>query len=148
MIHKTNKVKFNNGQDANQMLMRKLAYNFLHNAGIKTTEAKAKALKTYMDRIVSKSKEKSEANKNFLMKYFDDKKTISALFDQVGPAVAKINGGFVKIVRLNQRENDGSMMVKLLWAHPVVIDWEDKKEDKEPKVTKTKKSSKVTKETK
>jgi large subunit ribosomal protein L17 len=123
MIHKTKKIKFKNGQDANAMLMRKLMYNFLRDSRITTTEAKAKALKTYMDRMVSKAKEKTEANKNYLLRYFNDQKIISVLFDQVGPAVSKINGGFVKTVRLNQRKNDATMMVQLLWAHPVVIDW-------------------------
>lgn len=146
MNHKTNKIKFGLGQDANSMLMRKLMYNFLRDARITTTEAKAKALKTYLDRVVSKTKEKTEANKNYLLKYFNDKKIISVLFDQVGPAIAKINGGFVKIVRLNKRENDATMMVQVLWAHPVVIDWEDKKvaevktAKKSKKVTKTKES--------
>lgn len=123
MIHKTKKIKFKNGQDANTMMMRKLMYNFLRDSRITTTEARAKALKRYMDRIVSKAKEKTEANKNYLLRYFNDKKIISVLFEQVGPAMAKINGGFVKIVRQNQRQNDGSMMVQMHWAHPMVIDW-------------------------
>ncbi|HRN70973.1 MAG TPA: bL17 family ribosomal protein [Candidatus Woesebacteria bacterium] len=123
MIHKTKKIKFKNGQDSNRMIMRKLMYNFLRDSRITTTEARAKALKTYMDRVVSKAKERTESNKNYLLKFFNDQKIISVLFDQVGPAVTNINGGFVKIVRLNQRENDAAMMVQLLWAHPVVIDW-------------------------
>lgn len=150
MIHKTKKIKFNNGQDANAMLMRKLMYNFLRNSRITTTEAKAKALKTYMDRVVSKAKEKTEANKNYLLRFFNDKKTISVLFDQVGPAIAKINGGFVKIVRENRRENDGAMKVQLLWAHPVVIDWGNQPvaEEKVKKTTKKVTKGKETKEDK
>ncbi len=143
MIHKTKKIKFKNGQDANAMLMRKLMYNFLRDSRITTTEAKAKALKMYMDRVVSKAKEKTEANKNYLLRYFNDQKIISVLFNQVGPAVAKINGGFVKIVRKNQRENDATMMVQLLWAHPVVIDWGTSKPEPIKVEKPVKKESKV-----
>ncbi len=145
MNHKKNKIKFKLGQDANGMLMRKLMYNFLRDAHITTTEAKAKALKIYIDRLVSKAKEKTEANKNYLLQFFPDKKMISVLFEQVGPAVANINGGFVKIVRMNKRENDASMMVQLLWAHPVVIDWGDQKAKNEKDSKATKKTKQVTK---
>jgi large subunit ribosomal protein L17 len=143
MIHKTKKIKFKDGQDANQMLMRKLVYNFLRYSRITTTEAKAKALKMYLDRIVSKTKEKTEANKNYILRYFSDKKIISVLFDQIGPAVAHINGGYVKTVRLQQRESDATMMVQLLWAHPVVVDWGDKKEEPVKEVKAEKKAPKV-----
>ncbi len=123
MIHRTKKIKFKDGKDSNSMIMRKLMYNFLRDSRITTTETRAKALKMYLERIISKAKEKTEANKNYLLRYFPDKKIISVLFDQVGPAFANVNGGYVKIVRLTQRENDAAMMVRLLWAHPAVIDW-------------------------
>lgn len=126
MRHQTKKIKFKDGQDSNTMIMRKLMYNFLRSAHLTTTEKKAKALKMYMDIVVSKSKEKTEANKNFMLAYLPNK-MIKVLFEQVGPAVAKINGGFIKTTRLNQRLTDGSLMVKVQWAHPVVIDWGDKK---------------------
>ncbi len=135
MRHQTKKIKFKDGQDSNTMIMRKLMFNFLRNAHLTTTEKKAKALKMYMDIIVAKSKEKTEANKNYMLTYLPGK-MIKVLFEQVGPAVAKINGGFIKTTRLNQRLTDGSLMVKVQWAHPVVIDWGDKKEVK--KVTKEK----------
>ena len=134
MRHLTKKVKFHDGQDSDTSIMKKLMYNFLRNAHITTTERKAKVLKMYMDRAISKTKEKTEANKNYLLSYFPDSKIIKVLFEQVGPAIAKINGGFVKTTRINQRQTDGALMVKVQWAHPVVIDWGDKK--KEVKATK------------
>jgi large subunit ribosomal protein L17 len=150
MRHQTNKVKFKDGQDANTMLMRKLMFNFLRYSHIKTTEAKGKALKMYMERLISKTKEKTEANKNYVLQFFQEKTVLNVLFDQIGPAVSKINGGFVKLVRLNPRKNDATMMVELRWAHPVVVDWGDKKaevkEKKEAKSVKSKKSSEVTEE--
>lgn len=127
MRHLTKKVKFHDGQDSDTSIMRKLMYNFLRNSHITTTERKAKALKMYMDRAISKTKEKSEANKNYLLSYFPDSELIKVLFEQVGPAVSKFTGGFIKTTRLNQRETDGALMVKVQWAHPVVIDWGDKK---------------------
>src|SRR3989344_1316416 len=145
MRHQTNKVKFKSGQDANSMLMRKLMYNFLRHSHIKTTEAKAKALKMYIDRLVSKSKEKTEANKNYMLRFFQEKTITDIIFNQIGPAFAKINGGFVKIIRLGPRTNDATMIVELQWAHPIVIDWGDKKEAKESEKKEVKELAKKSK---
>lgn len=135
MRHRTNKFTFGSGIDANSMLMRKLMKNFIGSSHIETTIARAKALKVYMDRIVSKTRVYSESNKNYLLRYFPEKKYQKVLFDQIGPAIAKISGGYVRIVRLGQRDNDGAMMARVEWAHPVVIDWGSKKSSK--KINKT-----------
>jgi large subunit ribosomal protein L17 len=137
MIHRTKKIKFKKGQDSNTMIMRKLMYNFLRFSHVKTTEHRAKAMKMYLERILTKAKEKTEANKNYLLRYFQQKNVMKVLFEQVGPAIAPFQGGYVKIIRLNQRMNDAAMMVELQWAHPVVLDWGDKKvvKEKDPKAT-------------
>ena len=150
MRHRTNKFTFGSGIDANSMLMRKLMKNFMSSSHIETTIARAKALKVYMDRIVSKTRVYSESNKNYLLRYFPEKKYQKVLFDQIGPAIAKISGGYVRIVRLGQRDNDGAMMARVEWAHPVVIDWESKKKSskKIDQTEITKQSPKAAKEEK
>ena len=148
MQHRTNKFTFGSGIDANSMLMRKLMKNFISSSQIETTITRAKALKVYMDRIVSKTRVYSEYNKNYLLRYFPEKKYQKVLFDQIGPAVAKISGGYVRIVRLGKRDNDGAMMARVEWAHPVVIDWENKKSSKKTNQTKTAKLSPTTVEEK
>ena len=148
MQHRSNKFTFGSGIDANSMLMRKLMKNFISSSQIETTITRAKALKVYMDRIVSKTRVYSESNKNYLLRYFPEKKYQKVLFDQIGPAVAKISGGYVRIVRLGKRDNDGAMMARVEWAHPVVIDWENKKSSKTTNQTKTVKLSPTTVEEK
>lgn len=127
MKHRTKKIKFHSGADSNKMILRKMMRNFFMYAHIETTEKRGKILKRFLDRVVSKTREQTESNKNYLLRYFPEKKIIETLFSQVGPAVKDIAGGYVRIVRKNQRENDGAMMVRVEWAHPVVIDWNDKK---------------------
>ena len=60
MIHGVKKSKFKGGQDSNSMIMRKLMYNFVRFAHVTTTEARAKALKSELDRALTKTKEKTE----------------------------------------------------------------------------------------
>ncbi len=123
------------------MILRKMMTNFFKYSHIVTTEKRGKILKRFIDIAVAKTREETEASKNYLLKYFPSKAFVSTLFAQVGPAVKDIAGGYVRIVRMNQRDNDGSMMVRVEWAHPVVIDWGDKKE-KTAKTEKAEKSEK------
>lgn len=119
------------------MILKKMLRNFFISSHLVTTERRAKILKSSLDRIVGKTREESEANRNYVLRYITEPQIVKALFTQVGPAVKDIAGGYVRIIRKNQRENDASMMVRVEWAHPVIIDWGDKKKvEKEPTVTK------------
>lgn len=127
MKHRIKKIKFSYGRDANRMLMRKLAVNFLARGYLKTTISKARVLKTHLEKLVSKMKVKSEANKNYLLRYLGDKKAIDNGFKVIGPAFQKINGGYVRIVKIDMRSSDGTVMSKVEWAHPVVLESETSK---------------------
>ncbi len=141
MKHRVKIIKFNNGQDANQMMVKKLLYNFLKSSPLVITEKRGKALKTYIDRVLPKTKEQTEANKNYLLRYFPQKNFVKELFAQVGPSIKDINGGYTSLTKLNQRDSDGAYMVKIQWAHPISINWETKKKE----VVKEKKEIKPTK---
>ncbi len=130
MKHRAKNIKFSKGQDANQMMVKKLLFNFLKSSQLVITQKRGKALKTYLDRVLSKTKVRSEANKNYLLRYFSQPKVVDILFAQVGPALQGIEGGFTSLTRLNQRDSDSADMVRIQWAHPVSIDWGEKKEEK------------------
>ncbi|MCA9372049.1 50S ribosomal protein L17 [Candidatus Woesebacteria bacterium] len=127
MKHVRKTIRFSDGYDADRMMVKKMMRNFLLNAHLTTTEARAKAVKSVMEKILTKTKEVNEANKNYIARYIPNTKMIATLFDQVGPALKDIPGGYLRIVRLNERAGDKAMMVRLEWAHPVVIDWQTKK---------------------
>lgn len=123
MKHRVKIKKFGQGIDANRMLFRKLMLNFLQNAKLTTTISKAKALKSALERVISKSRVKTESNKNYLLKFFPKRVVFDVMFDQVGPAFPKLTGGYVRVVRLSERVTDGAMIGRVEWAHPVVIKW-------------------------
>lgn len=120
MRHGVRKFKFKKGKDANQMLVRKLAGNFFKNNKLETTEAKAKAIKSLIERFVQKAKTTSEANKNYLLKYLGDEELVEKLFRDIGPTQKEQKSGFLKITRLNQRGSDAAMMARLSWVTPVI----------------------------
>ncbi len=116
MKHRVKKSKFHFGRDANRMLLRKLAINFIKNNKIVTTDAKAKVLKPYIEKLVEKSKNKTEANKNVLLKKVNDKLIIQKLFKQIGPKFKNRIGGYVRIIKLGIRELDGAKMSRVEWV--------------------------------
>lgn len=129
----TRKNKFGTGYDSNKMLFRKMCYNFFLRGKIVTTHERAKALKSLIDTLVSKTGDSKQSNKNYILRYVQDKKIIKDLFEQVGPKAKSINGGYVSIKRLHLRTNDGAQMAQLAWAHGLSLqkpDIEKKTADK------------------
>ncbi|GIW64072.1 MAG: 50S ribosomal protein L17 [Patescibacteria group bacterium] len=122
MRHRVKKIKFSFGKDANKMLMRKLTVNFFRSGYLETTLAKAKVLKSHLEKLVSKAKDKTKTNEKVLLKYLGNQKLVKDLFNKVPHSFKGINGGYVKITKLDYRDGDGSLMAKLEWAHPIIED--------------------------
>jgi len=119
MKHRVAKRKFGFGYDANKMLMRQLCRNFFLEQKSTTTKEKAKAMQIVIEKLVSKAKTRTEANKNHILSYFGEQALVDRLFNTVGPAFEKINGGYTKVTLLDQRQSDGAMMAQITWAHPL-----------------------------
>ncbi|MFH0773199.1 MAG: 50S ribosomal protein L17 [bacterium] len=128
MKHRIAKRKFGYGYDANKMLMRQLCRNFFLEQKSTTTKERAKAMQGVIEKLVSKAKTRTEANKNHILSYFGERALVDRLFDTVGPAFEKINGGYTKITLLEQRQSDGAMMAQITWAHPLTKETKIKKE--------------------
>lgn len=121
MRHRLKKIKFNYGKDAKDMLVRQLAYNFLTKGIMVTTFKKAKVTRSEVERLISKAKIKTEANKNMLLRRIAKKTIVTLLFDTIAPVFKSINGGYTRIIKLQQRKTDGAQIVRLEWSSPVVI---------------------------
>lgn len=125
MKHGNSKTKFGSGHDANKMLTRKLVYNFFRNGKLETTETKVKAIKPVIEKLVTKLKTNTQANRNFVLSYIPNAGMVDELFTQVGPAVQNRPGGYLRHVRLEQRISDGAVTARLQWVDPVVIEYKD-----------------------
>lgn len=121
MRHNVKKTKFGVGQDAGGMLLRKLAIQFLTRGKVETTEKRIKILKSHVEKIVEKTKERSEANKNFLLKTLGSVKMLGMLFNDIGTIAKKRVGGYVRLVKLPRRTSDGSFIARLEWVDPIVV---------------------------
>ena len=120
MVHPTKKAKFRLGKDSDSMLLKKLLVNFLKHGSLTTTFKKAKVTKIFVERVVEKAKNKTESNKNYLLKAVGNKETILYLFDEVGPSLKEKKGGYVRLLKLMERQSDGAPQGKLEWVYPIV----------------------------
>jgi large subunit ribosomal protein L17 len=120
MRHRVKKLKFSNGVDANRAIVRKLALNFFLNGKLATTLSRAKAIKPVIERLIEKMKVKTEANVNYLKHKLNNLEVIKIAYKDINPVIAKINGGYVRIIKLGKRESDGAETARIEWVYPII----------------------------
>ena len=121
MRHRVHHIKFGHGVDNAHMMMRKLCNSFLISGHMETTYFRAKAVKSELDRLLEHTKQESEANKNVLLRFFGNQKTVKKLFSEVGPKLVGTSGGFLRIIRLSERSSDSAAMARIEWSKPVFV---------------------------
>jgi large subunit ribosomal protein L17 len=97
---------------------------------IKTTKAKAKAVRTAAEKLVTRAKEDSVHNRRIAARRIHDKAVLAKLFTEIGPRYVARPGGYTRILKLGFREGDGSEIVLLELVDRKV------KEKKKPKKAK------------
>ncbi len=143
MKHKISKVKIRGGKDANDMLMRKLSYNFLKHGHLTTTHAKAKVLKSFLDRVLNKMTVDTQANKSIVFGVIRDEKMYKDLYSRMNEEMKNINGSFLKMEKVKIRTSDSAPMVKVSWAHEFLKP--EVKEEPKAKKAKAEKPARVAK---
>ncbi len=110
-------------------LLKSLAVSLIDNGKIKTTVPKAKALQPYIEKIITKAKQKDLGNIRILSGTFP-KKTVKLLFDGWGPAFLSRNGGYTRITKIGQRISDASPMAFIEFIDKMIVVDVKKKEVK------------------
>ncbi|PIR44832.1 MAG: 50S ribosomal protein L17 [Candidatus Vogelbacteria bacterium CG10_big_fil_rev_8_21_14_0_10_51_16] len=100
------------GRPANQRLalLRSLAEGLLKNRKIKTTEAKAKELRPYVEKLITISKRDTVASRRLLASRLGTVARMQLLMKKVAPDYRERAGGYTRIIKLNPRLSDASPM--------------------------------------
>ncbi len=91
-------------------LLSNMASSLILHKQIETTLAKAKALRSYVEPLITKSKEDTTHNRRTVFSYLKQKEAVSELFRVVAPKIAERPGGYTRIVKNGFREGDGADM--------------------------------------
>jgi len=93
-----------------QALLSNMAASLILNKRIFTTLAKAKALKVYVEPLITKSKEDSTHSRRTVFSYLQDKYAVSELFREVSQKIANRPGGYTRILKTGFRKGDAAEM--------------------------------------
>jgi large subunit ribosomal protein L17 len=91
-------------------LLANMAISLIEHKRIKTTLAKAKALRTYVEPLITKSKTDTTHSRRVVFSYLNNKEALKELFGEVASAVAERPGGYTRILKLGTRTGDNAEM--------------------------------------
>ena len=91
-------------------MLSNMACSLIEHKRINTTVAKAKALRSFVEPIISRSKDDSTHSRRMAFRRLKSKHAVSELFRNVGPAVANRDGGYTRIIRTGFRPGDNADM--------------------------------------
>ncbi|WP_291065852.1 MULTISPECIES: 50S ribosomal protein L17 [unclassified Empedobacter] len=136
--------KFNHlGRTAShrRALLSNLAIALITHKRINTTVAKAKALQTYVEPLLTKSKTDDTNNRRVVFSYLQDKEAVTELFRTVAPKIANRPGGYTRIIKTGFRLGDGAdtAMIELVDFNDI---YTNAKVEKKATTRRSKKSTK------
>ena len=94
-------------------ILANLAAQLIEHGAIKTTDAKAKLLRPYVEKIITKAKGGSVADRRNVLKKINDKAVVTYLFNELAPQFEGREGGYTRIVKLGQRKGDGASLSQI-----------------------------------
>jgi len=114
-------------------MLANMACSLIEHKRINTTEAKAKALRKFVEPLITKSKEDTTHNRRIVFSYLRNKYAVAELFKEISVKVGDRPGGYVRIIKLGNRLGDNAPMA--------MIELVDYNELYSPKGKKAKKST-------
>ena len=122
-------------------MLANMAISFIMHKRITTTLAKAKALKKYVEPLITKSKEDTTNSRRVVFSYLQDKKAITELFTVISQKVGDRPGGYTRIIKTGFRRTDNAPMCFI-----ELVDFDDNMAKTAKKAKRTRRSSKKTAE--
>ncbi|MCK9896533.1 50S ribosomal protein L17 [Frankia sp. AgB32] len=96
-----------------RLLLANLATALFEHGGITTTEAKAKRLRPYAERLVTFAKRGDLHARRRVMRHVRDNSVVHTLFTEIGPRYVDRNGGYTRIIKLGNRKGDNASMARI-----------------------------------
>jgi len=120
MGHRDRVKKLGRTKPHREAMLANMAMSLLTHRMIKTTDAKAKALKPLVDRIISTAKKDTLAAKRQVARTIKNKEVFKKLFGEIVPQLADRDSGYSRIIKLGVRRGDGAPLsvVELLIDKP------------------------------
>jgi large subunit ribosomal protein L17 len=138
MRHQKKTVRLGRKAEHRKALLANQVCSLIEHRRIKTTLAKAKAVRPLAERMVTLGKDGSIHARRMAFATLRQKDAVKKLFDQIAPASTERNGGYTRIIRLGQRQSDAASMALIEWVDAAIAtekpaEEKKAKKEKEPK---------------
>jgi large subunit ribosomal protein L17 len=94
-------------------LLRSLASSLIEHGAIETTEAKAKELRPFVEKLITKARSGTLHDRRLAGRHVQKRATADKLFQEVGPKLATRPGGYTRILKIGHRTGDGAEMARI-----------------------------------
>lgn len=94
-------------------LMRGLATSLIQYGAIETTEAKAKELRPFIEKLITKARSGTLHDRRIVGRHVHQRSAADKLFGEIGPKFAKRPGGYTRILKIGHRKGDGAEMARI-----------------------------------
>ncbi|MEN3040213.1 MAG: 50S ribosomal protein L17 [Bacteroidia bacterium] len=94
-------------------LLRNLAISLIQHKRLITTLAKAKALRRFIEPLITRAKVDNTHNRRILFRYLQQKSAVRELYSTIAPAVMQRPGGYTRVLKLGPRHGDGAEMAMI-----------------------------------
>jgi large subunit ribosomal protein L17 len=128
MRHQKKTIKLGRTAEHRRALLANQVCSLIAHQRIKTTLAKAKAVRPLAEKMVTFGKNGSLHARRMALSMLRQKDAVKKLFDEIAPRSADRNGGYTRIVKLGQRKSDSASMAFIEWVDAAQVI-----EEKEPK---------------
>ncbi len=125
MRHRSKTAKLKRNASHRKAMLSNLACSLIEHGRIKTTLAKAKALRPVAEKLVTLGKRGDLHARRQAVSYLRQKDMVKMLFSEVAPAAADRMGGYCRITKLGARMADSAPMAYIEWVDRVVADDDD-----------------------
>jgi len=113
MRHRNKKIKLGRKKAHRSSMLANLACSLINHKRINTTVTKAKALKRFIEPLVTKTRNDSTHNRRVVFKYLRNKESINELFRAVSNKIGDRPGGYTRIIKLGKRMGDNADMAMI-----------------------------------
>jgi large subunit ribosomal protein L17 len=94
-------------------LLRSLAVSLIEEEAIVTTEAKAKELRPFVERLITKAKSGTLHDRRLAMRHVRKREAADKLFREIGPRFSARKGGYTRILKAGHRKGDGADLARI-----------------------------------
>jgi large subunit ribosomal protein L17 len=108
MRHRKKGKKLGRTSPHRERTLQALSNALIENKSITTTTAKAKALRPFVEPLITRAKEDTEHNRREVFRHLQNKEMVSELFGEIAERVGDRPGGYTRIIKLGQRSGDGA----------------------------------------